>query len=87
VRIDRERADSWYIAISDFLESNAGCEDVAAPGSLVTALCRVLADAVEQVDEPDRKKLEAIVRLTAHQMGFKDVMLMLGRDADPSKIC
>lgn len=86
MKVDKDKADAWYLAISEFLESRAGEDDVAAPGSLVTALCRVLADAVEQVDAPDRKKLEAIVRLTAHSMGFDDALLMLGKDADPDRI-
>jgi hypothetical protein len=86
VKVDNDRADAWYLQISEFLESKAGEEDATAPGSLVTALCRVLADAVEQVDAPDRKKLEAIVRLTAHSMGFEDALLMLGKDADPEKV-
>ena len=86
VKVNQDRADAWYLAISEFLESKAGDEDVAAPGSLVMALCRVLADAVEQVDAPDRKKIEAVVRLTAQAMGFNDALLMLGKDADPDRI-
>ena len=82
MNIDNAKVDQWYGAISAFLESKAGSEDVIAPGSLVTALCRVLVDATEQVDASDRKKLDAIVQLTAHFMGFEDAILLLGKDAE-----
>lgn len=81
MRVDNDRTDAWYLAISEFLESRAGDEDALCPGSLVTALCRVLADAVEGVRAPDDKRLEAVVRLTAQAMGYEDVLLLLGKDA------
>lgn len=81
MRVDPERAEAWYEAISDFLEQRAGEEDAESPGSLVTALCRVLVDAAEAVDAPEAKKLEAVAKLVASQMGFDDVLVLLGRDA------
>lgn len=86
MKIDHRRADEWYAAISAFLESQAGDGDAAAPGSLVMALCRVIADASEAVDVPDAKKVEAIARLTAQAMGFDDAIVLLGKDVPPINV-
>lgn len=86
MKIDGRRADEWYFAISEFLESQASDGDAGAPGSLVMALCRVIADAAEAVDVPDAKKVEAITRLTAQAMGFEDVVVLLGKDVPPINV-
>ena len=86
MKIDNKLADEWYYAISDFLESQVGDEDVSSPGSLVMALCRVLADASEAVDVPDEKRVEAITRLTAQAMGFEDAIVLLGKDVPPINV-
>jgi hypothetical protein len=83
MKVDQARADAWYLAISDFLEAQAGQQDADAPGSLVTALCRVLADAMEGVEEPNEKKLEAIVRLAALSLGLEDKFLILKDPTGP----
>lgn len=77
MKIDQSRADAWYLAISDFLEANAGEQDAAAPGSLVAALCKVLADATEGVEADDFKKFEAIVKLTAMAMDLQDKFIII----------
>lgn len=86
MRVDPDRAEAWYQAISEFLESNAGEEDAYVPGSLVVALCKVIADASETVDAPDRKKIQAIAGLISHQIGLNDVVVFFGKDSDPDSI-
>lgn len=81
MKVDDELTDAWYAAISEFLEQQAGQEDAEAPGSLVTALCRVLADAMEGIEGTSEQKLEAVVRLTALSLGLEEKFLIL---RDPS---
>jgi hypothetical protein len=83
MKVDQARADAWYAAISEFLEEQAGQQDAEAPGSLVSALCRVLADAVESVDGTNEKKLEAVLRLTALALGMEDKFLILKDPTGP----
>ena len=75
--MDEARADAWYEAISDFLEAKAGHKDSEAPGSRVSALCRVLADAIEHTGGTKEQKLEAIVRLTAMALGLEQKFLII----------
>lgn len=81
MKVDEARADAWYLAISSFLEEQASSSDAGSPGSLVTALCRVLADAMEGTDGTKEQKLEAVVRLTALALEIEDDFLIL---KDPS---
>jgi len=77
MKIDQSRADAWYLAISDFLETQAGDQDAAVPGSLVSALCKVLADAMEGIEADETKKLEVVLKLTALAMGYQEEFLIL----------
>jgi hypothetical protein len=83
MKVDRERADEWYTAISEYLEEQADQQDAEAPGSLVSALCRVLADAVEGVDGTKEKKLEAVLRLTALALDVEDRFIILKDPTGP----
>ncbi len=74
---DENRADAWYLAISEFLEAHSSEEDAKSPGTLVSALCRVLADAAVGVDDEPRRKVEAIASLTARAMGLNESVVML----------
>lgn len=86
VEKERERSEIWYNEIGKFLESQAGGDDATNPWSLVIALCRVLADAAEQINAPDRKKLEYVIRMTAYSMGFDGIIVVLGKNKDPDSI-
>lgn len=86
MKVNQQRADEWYLVISEFLESRARDDDASNPGSLVMALCRVIADASEAVNVPDAKKVEAITRLTAQAMGFDDAIVLLGNDVPPINV-
>jgi len=77
VKIDEVRADAWYLAISEFLESQSGEEDAKSPGTLVSALCRVLADAAVGVDADPRRKLEIMAGLTAQAMGLRESVVVV----------
>ena len=82
MKIDEVRADAWYLAISEFLESQSGEEDAKSPGTLVSALCRVLADAAVGVDMDPRRKLEAVAGLTAKAMGLKESVVAVSEATD-----
>jgi len=86
MEVDTDRVDTWYTEISGFLESHIESEDLVTPWSLTVALCHVLADAAEQVNVSERKKLETVIKLVANSMGFDDVLVFLGKDADPDSI-
>ena len=77
MKTDVNRADAWYLAISDFLEENASERDAEVPGSLVAALCRVVSDAMEGVEGTPEQKLEVVVRLSALAMGLNDGFLLM----------
>lgn len=77
VEFDSDRSDTWYIAISDFLETHCEKADVESPGALVAALCRVLADAVEVIDADPRDKLEIVANLTAQAMGLRNPVVVI----------
>ena len=77
MKIDEVRADAWYLAISEFLESQSGEEDAKSPGTLVSALCRVLADAAVGVDADPRRKLEIMAGLTAQAMGLRESVVVV----------
>lgn len=85
MRIDPDRASEWYAEISGFLERIAGEEDARSPGSLISALCTVLMEAAEAMDESDADRLETVVKLLANQSGYGDVLVFFGRDSHPSK--
>jgi hypothetical protein len=87
MRINPERSEVWYQMISEFLESQAMEADANYPGSLVVALCRVLVDASEAIDVEDSKKLEAIARFIANEMGYEDALILFGKDAKSINIC
>lgn len=80
MRFDPERAEAWYQAISEFLEGHATEEDGECPGALVTALCKVLVDAAEGLDETDERKLEVVARAVARELGFDSAMVVAGKD-------
>jgi hypothetical protein len=77
MKVDEARADEWYKEISDFLETKLGVKDAEAPGSRVSALCRVLADSIERAGGTKEQKLEAIVRLTAMALGLEQKFLIV----------
>jgi hypothetical protein len=77
MKVDEVRADEWYKEISDFLEVKFRVKDAEAPGSRVSALCRVLADAIENTGGTKEQKLEAIVRLTAMALGLEQRFLIV----------
>jgi hypothetical protein len=85
MRVDPERAEAWYKAISDYLEQNAGNDDAKSPWSLVAALCRVVADATVATDGDDEQKVEAVARLVGAAMGHPDVMVVIARDVPPEE--
>lgn len=82
MKFDVNRSDAWYLAISEFLEANSGDEDARMPGTLVSALCRVLSDAMEGVDSDPQKKIEAVARLTAQAMGLRDPIVIIKYPTD-----
>jgi hypothetical protein len=77
MKVDEVLADEWYKEISDFLEARVQHKDTEAPGSRISALCRVLADAVENADGTREQKLEAIVRLTAMALGLEQKFMII----------
>lgn len=85
MRVDPERAESWYKAVSDFLEQNVGEGDAKSPWSLVAALCRVVSDAAVAVDGDDEMKIEAVARLVGASMGHPDVMVVVAKDVPPGE--
>ncbi len=83
MKVDKERADAWYQAISNYLEEQAEQSDAETPWSLVSALCRVLGDALEAVDGTQEQKIEAVARLTAMEMGVEEQFLLLKDPVGP----
>jgi len=86
VEIERERSDVWYNDISEFLESQVEEEDTIAPWSLTIALCRVLADAAEQIKTTEEKKLEYVIRMAAYSMGFDGIIVFIAKEAKSDTI-
>lgn len=77
MKIDKRRADVWYLAISEFLEANSSEEDAKAPGTLISALCKVMVDAMEGIDVDPQKKVEIITGLTVSSLGLRNPIVII----------